>query len=221
MFNAPGGVHAPVVVPVTTRHDGAVSAATTDADDDDDDAPVLGPDGPGGDGPGGDGTGVPAVRTWWRRVDTTLLAVSLVVAIGLMLVIRGVLVGVTGDDRSDLPAEIEQVDPVPDAARVLAQTRVFVDLATGYTGRLVVDGVEIETVAIGDIADDDVEPGQQVSVPPVTIYEPGNATLTFTPAAGAPIEEFVEGIHEATVIYWRIDEGPARSRSYSWTFNTV
>ena len=158
---------------------------------------------------------------WWRRLDKTLLLVSLVVAIGLMLVIRGVLTGVTGEDRSDLPAEIERVDPVPDAVRVLAQTSVFVDLAEGYTGRLVVDGTEIETIGIDELGNSQIEPGQQVALPPVTIYEPGNATLTFTPAAGAPIEEFGEGLHDATVIFWRIEDGPSRSQSYSWTFNTV
>ena len=60
-----------------------------------------------------------------------------------------------------------------------------------------------------------------MTLPPATIYEPGNATLTFTPSAGAPVEEFAEGHHEATVVFWRIDDGPARARSYSWSFNTV
>ena len=158
---------------------------------------------------------------WWRRVDRSLLVVSFIVAVGVMFVIRGVLVGVTGDERSDLPAQIERVDPVPDAVRVLSQTSVFVDLAPGYTGRLVVDGVELETVGIDEIGSGQFEPGQQITLPPKTIYEPGNATLTFTPSAGAPIERFEEGIHEATVVFWLIAEGPERSRSYSWTFNTA
>jgi hypothetical protein len=157
----------------------------------------------------------------WQRLDKTLLLVSLVVAIGLMLVIRGILVGVTGEDRSNLPAEIERIEPVPNAVRVLAQTSVFVDLAEGYTGRFVIDGEEIETVSIDQLGNADIQPGEQVSLPPATIYEPGNATLTFTPTAGAPIEEFGEGLHEATVIFWRIEDGEARSRSYTWTFNTV
>lgn len=156
-----------------------------------------------------------------RRVDKTLLGVSFVVAIGIMLVLRGLLIGVTGDDRTNLPDAIERVDPVPDAVRVLAQTSVFVDLAEGYTGRLVIDEVEIETVSIDQIAEGQVEPGQQISLPPATIYEPGNATLTFTPTDGAPIGEFDEGLHQATVVFWRIEDGPARARSFSWTFNTV
>lgn len=196
-----------MVVAAGSRHDGAVSATTTPGDpaqSEDVDRPGRDPDLP-----------------WWRRVDRSLLIVSLVVAIGIMIVLRGVLVGVTGDDRSDVPAQIERVDPVPDAVRVLAQTRVFIDLESGYTGRLVIDGVELETIGIDELGDDQVEPGQQVDVPAATIYEPGNATLTFVPSAGAPIEEFDEGLHEATVVFWRIEDGPARSRSFSWTFNTV
>lgn len=198
-----------MVVASDTRHDGVVSTSTTP-----DDEAIQGPAASIGDPVQPD---VP----WWRRVDKTLLVVSFIVAIGIMFVLRGVLVGVTGDDRADLPDQIEQVDPVPDAVRVLAQTRVFVDLAAGYTGRFVIDGVEIETVGIDEIGSGQVEPGQQVDIPPVTIYEPGNATLTFVPSAGAPIEEFGEGVHEATVIFWRIEDGPARARSYTWTFNTV
>jgi hypothetical protein len=163
----------------------------------------------------------PTVTPKRRRPDRSLVLVSLVVAIGIMLVLRGLLVGVTGDERSNLPEQIERVDPVPSAVRVLSQTSVFVDLELGYTGRLVVDGVEIDTVNIDELGNAQIAPGQQVSLPPATIYEPGNATLTFTPTAGAPIEQFDEGIHEATVVFWRIEDGPERSRSYTWTFNTV
>jgi hypothetical protein len=186
---------AAVVVRALTRHDGGVSTSETRVE--------------------------PTRGSRWQRLDKTLLLVSLVVAIGLMLVIRGILVGVTGEDRSNLPAEIERIEPVPNAVRVLAQTSVFVDLAEGYTGRFVIDGEEIETVSIDQLGNADIQPGEQVSLPPATIYEPGNATLTFTPTAGAPIEEFGEGLHEATVIFWRIEDGEARSRSYTWTFNTV
>ena len=55
----------------------------------------------------------------------------------------------------------------------------------------------------------------------VTVYEPGNATLTFTPSSGALIREFSEGEHRATVVAWRIDESRQFARSYSWTFNVL
>jgi hypothetical protein len=156
-----------------------------------------------------------------RRIDRTLLVVSLLVAIGLALVVRGLLVGITGDERAGLPDLVERVDPVPDAVQALSQTNVFVDLAAGYTGVLVIDGVEIETVNIDELGSFTVEPGQQVDLPPVTIYEPGNATLTFSPSDDAPIPEFESGEHRAQVVYWRIDEGRQRARSFTWTFTVV
>lgn len=156
-----------------------------------------------------------------RRVDKSLVIVSLIVGLGLALVTRGLLIGVTGDDRSSLPDAIESVDPVPSSEQVLRQSSVFVDLADGYTGVLVIDGIEIETVDISDLADDTVAPGEQVEIPPVTVYEPGNATLTFTPSAGAVFPQFEEGEHTATVVFWRVDESRARSRTFSWTFNVL
>ncbi len=156
-----------------------------------------------------------------RRIDKTLLLVSAVIGIGLTLVVRGLLLGVTGDDRADLPPQIERITPVPEATQVLSQSNIFVDLAPGHTGVLIVDGVEIETVNIAEISNDQVEPGQQVRVPSVTVYEPGNATLTFTPSAGAPITELVEGEHEVTVLFWLIDESRQFARTYTWTFSVV
>ena len=84
---------------------------------------------------------------------------------------------------------------MPDAVQVLSQTSVFVDLLTDYTGVLVIDDVEIETIDLGEIDSSAVEPGQQVDIPPATVYEPGNATLTYTPTEGAPIETFETGLH--------------------------
>ena len=170
---------------------------------------------PRGDGPTG------AAQPPKRRVDKTLLIVSLFVGLGLMLVVRGLLVGITGDERANLPELIEAVDPVPESVQVLSQSNVFVDLAAGHTGVLVIDGIEIETVNVDELGSVAVEPGQQVDLPSVTIYEPGNATLTFAPGQDAPIAEFTEGEHRAQVIYWKIDEGRQRARSYTWTFQVV
>lgn len=153
--------------------------------------------------------------------DRTLLLVVLLLGVGVFFVVRGLLVGITGDDQAGLPELIEEVNPVPDAVQVLNQGNIFVDLATGYTGVLVIDGIEIDTVNIDEIERIDVEPGQQVDLPPVTIYEAGNATLTFTPNPEAPITQFVDGEHTAEVIYWRVDEGRQRARSFTWIFNVV
>jgi hypothetical protein len=161
----------------------------------------------------------PRSRRW--HVDKTMIIVSLVIGLGLALVTRGLMVGVTGDDRAGLPERIEEVVPVPDAEQALSQSSVFVDLVSGYTGVLIVDGVEIETVDVSEVANDQVEPGQQVSLPAATVYEPGNATLTFTPGASAVITEFAEGEHRATVLYWPVDESRRQARRFSWTFNVI
>jgi hypothetical protein len=156
-----------------------------------------------------------------RRVNWRLLIVSLAIAIGLGLVVRGLMIGITGDERAALPDLVEQVAPVPDAVQALSQTNVYADLADGYTGRFVIDGTAIETANIDELGTRAVEPGQQVDLPPVTIYEPGNATLTFTPSDDAPISGFESGEHTIRLVYWRIDEGEQRARTFTWTFNVV
>jgi hypothetical protein len=146
-----------------------------------------------------------------------LLLCSLVIAGGIVFVIIGFQSSVTGRAALALPATIEDIDPVRGAVRVPAQTEVFVDLLPGYTGVLVIDGTELETVDPNDLKSG--PGGEQVSLPRTTIYERGNATLTFVPAEGAKIESFTQGTHTATVIYWKILESRQKSQSYTWTFS--
>jgi hypothetical protein len=161
-----------------------------------------------------------------KRIDIPLLLASLGIAVGLMFVILGVAGSITGDEQQGLPAQIESVNPVRGATQVLQQTAVFVDLAEGYTGVLIIDGVELETVSLDSVGIQPIggsssDPGGQVSLPPATIYEPGNATLTFEPSDDAPISGFDTGRHEATVVYWKIDESRAQSKSFRWDFYVV
>jgi hypothetical protein len=156
-----------------------------------------------------------------RRIDRGLLLTSAGIAAGLVLIGLGVVVSVTGDEATKLPDEIEGIAPVPDAVQVLSQTSVFVDLLTDYTGVLVIDDVEIDTIDLGEIGSSGVEPGKQVDIPPATVYEPGNATLTYTPAEGAPIETFETGIHRVEVIFWRIEQGRSHAGLYTWTFHVI
>ena len=156
-----------------------------------------------------------------RRIDPKLLAASLVIAVGLVLIGFALLRAVTGDEAAHLPAAIEEVSPPPSAIQVPQQSQVVADLEAGYEGRLLIDGVELPTIRLDELGSVDVKPGEQIDVPPGVLYEPGNATLTYTPAEDAPIERFAPGGHTVTVVYWLSEEGPGRARSFSWSFDTV
>jgi hypothetical protein len=159
-----------------------------------------------------------------RRFDRGLLVASMVIAGGLMLIVWGVTAAITGDDGIDRPEAIESVQPVENAVQVLQQERIVVDLAPGYEGRLIIDGVELPTTVIGQTDVDpnvQAQPGQQVELPTTAIFDPGNAVLSFQPTSGAPVETLEQGTREATVVYWKIEEGPEQARSYTWTFEVV
>ena len=114
------------------------------------------------------------------------------------------------------PIAVESIDPVRGARQVPSQTAIVVDLSTGYTGVLVIDGLELETVNVEDVQN--ATPGKQVTLPPTTIYEPGNATLTFDPSENAAITDFSQGVHVVTLLYWPLLEGRGSARSFAWTF---
>jgi hypothetical protein len=159
-----------------------------------------------------------------RRFDRGLLIASLVIAVGLVLVIFALTTALTGDDGIDRPEAIESVQPVENAVQVLQQERVVVDLLPGYEARLVIDGIELPTTVIGQSDVDPFEqpaPGQQVDLPTTAVFDPGNSVISFQPVEGALIESFTEGIHEARVIYWRIEDGPEQALSYRWEFNVI
>ena len=81
-----------------------------------------------------EGQALPAVREpRRRRIDRGLLVASLAIALGVVIVGYGLIVSVTGDEATKLPAEIDSVAPVPDAVQVLSQTNVVVDLAARRT----------------------------------------------------------------------------------------
>jgi hypothetical protein len=161
-----------------------------------------------------------------RRIDVKLLLASFGIALGLVFVALGLLRSVTGREQQGLPDVIENIDPIRGATQVPQQTRVFVDLVTGYEAIMIIDGVELDVISLdGDITQ---RPpglgdggGDQVVVPPGAIYEPGNNTLTFTPGSTQPIEAFSTGQHTVTIRYWRTEDGPDRFRTFSWNFYSV
>ena len=158
------------------------------------------------------------MRRPFGRPKWSLLLVSLVMAICVVAVGYAFSIAVTGKARQQLPDAIENTDPVRDAVQVPAQTEVFVDMQAGYTGVLTIDGLELRTVDTRDLQDA-AKPGQQIKLPPTTIYDAGNATLTFKPSKEADIPDFSQGMHLVTVTYWKVIEGRAHARTYTWQFN--
>ncbi len=153
----------------------------------------------------------------FRRPDFQLLLVSLVIALCIVAIGWALSRAVTGNECEHLPKNIESVKPGSCDTQTPAQAPVVVDLVAGYEGVLVIDGLELQTINLSDLRDE-TTPGQQVTLPPTTVYEPGNATLTFAPSPDSSISSFSQGHHIVQVIYWETVEGRGSASSYSWTF---
>jgi hypothetical protein len=197
-------------------HDGAVAALT----DDDGAALPARLDEPSTDVEPTDAT-PGAFRPWYRRIDPKLVVASTIIAVGLVLIGVALSRAVTGSEAAHLPAAIEEITPPFDAIQVPQQTAVIADLAAGYEGRLIIDDVALPTVRQDQIVSPDVKPGEQVKVPPGVLFEPGNATLSFTPGSDQAIKNFAAGRHTVVVIFWKTIEGERSARSYTWSFTTV
>ena len=153
----------------------------------------------------------------FRRPNIKLLLASFTIALCLVAMGFALSLAVTGDEGAHLPDQIERIEPLSGATQTPAQTSVFVDLVSGYEGVLVIDGLELETVDLNELRDP-TKPGQQITLPPTTVYESGNATLTFDPSPESTITTFTQGRHVVQVIYWETVEGRGSARSYSWSF---
>lgn len=153
----------------------------------------------------------------FRRPNFKLLLVSFVIAMCVVAIGFALSLAVTGNEGAHLPKYIERIEPVAGATQTPAQASVLVDLVAGYEGVLVIDGLELVTVNLGELRDE-TTPGQQVTLPPTTVYEPGNATLTFDPSPDSSINSFSQGKHVVQVIYWETVQGRTTARVYSWTF---
>ena len=91
-----------------------------------------------------------------RRPSIEMVLISAGLAIGLMMVILGLMSATTGRDALGYPDEIIQVSPAPNDRQVLSQTEISVDLIDGYEAELTLDGVTIPTTRLEDAAPLDV-----------------------------------------------------------------
>ncbi|MEJ7562630.1 MAG: hypothetical protein WKF45_08920 [Ilumatobacteraceae bacterium] len=155
------------------------------------------------------------------HIDRGLLVASLTIAAGLALIGWGLVVSSTGDERDPLPAAIESVEPAPQAKQVPQQAGLVIDLAAGHEAALFIDDVEVPVQRLDEVASLDAKPGQQLDLPPGAVYEPGNATITFTPNDDAVVTTLEPGPHRVRVTYWKVEDGPAVSTSYTWEFDVI
>lgn len=159
-----------------------------------------------------------------RKFDRGLLVASFVIACGIVLIVWGFTTALTGDDGIDRPEAIESVQPVENAIQVLQQERIIVDLQPGYEATLIIDGIELPTTVIGQSDVDpnvQAQPGQQIDLPTTAVFDPGNAVISFQPVEGALIESLEQGTHEATVVFWKIEDGREQARTYTWNFEVI
>ncbi len=97
----------------------------------------------------------------------------------------------------DRPPAVEAVYPVGGNLD-LRQATVVADLAPGYTGYLLVDGVEVPL--------DDIQ------------FVDALNTVTLKPQPGSDYETLSPGPHCVTVVYRKIGDPLTESSSYRWCF---
>ena len=156
-----------------------------------------------------------------RRPSIEMVLISAGLAMGLMMVILGLMSATTGRDALGYPDEIIGVSPAPNDRQVLSQTEISVDLIDGYEAELTLDGTAIPTTRLEDAAPQDVKPGQQIELPKTAIYDQGNSLIRFEPTEGAVVEKYNVGVHRVMVTYWKIEEGRRAARSFSWSFEVL
>ena len=103
-----------------------------------------------------------------------------------------------GDDAPPLPDAVEAVSPAA-GAQNLRQTTIAADLVAGYTGYLLMDGVEVPR--------DDLQ----------VVEALGQVILR--PTEDSDYRVLQPGSHCATIVYRRIGERLDQSSSYRWCFS--
>lgn len=135
------------------------------------------------------------VITPHRVVYTVLIAIAL-----------GAIVVAVNNGRPN-PTAISDADPSIDAlvptpgSEVLRQAQIGIDLASGYTAELTVNGIPI--------------PADQV------IGDPSLAQFFYLPRPDGAAGELNPGPNCITATYWRVADGPERASSESWCFEVL
>jgi hypothetical protein len=157
---------------------------------------------------------------WWR------LSAAAIVAVSLVGIVIGFMSAETGSRQDRFPEGLEAVAPNRDA-QVQRQSRVDVDLASGYAGELSLNGIPIAQDRYS------FDPGQNVLSYPC-LASSGPVPGAPQPPVGGSTEwpDCTVGVDgddipvlptpevTFTVRLWLIEDGPGASSTYTWTFKT-
>jgi hypothetical protein len=134
-----------------------------------------------------------------------LLVIVAVVAALAGIVFAFTLVD-TDDGTNDVAVTdagpVEQLIP-PRGSEILRQEAVGVDLRPGWTGVLVINGVEIP--------EDQLDTDNAASL----------GQILYTAGSGKAIERFEAGENCITAVVWRVQESRADARNTAWCFNVT
>ena len=120
---------------------------------------------------------------------------------GLVLTVRAAPTS-RSTGSAGLPDGVERLIPSPES-EVLAQTRVGVDLVSGYDGYLVVNGIEVRTSRDGLRKD------------------LGTGSIEVQPGPNAAIAALNPERNCVTAVIWKQSEGQTSSRAVPWCFNAA
>ncbi|MBP9115567.1 MAG: hypothetical protein KBF89_04415 [Acidimicrobiia bacterium] len=134
---------------------------------------------------------------------TKIIRVSVVAA---LVALAGIffVISVSSSDTNTIAVSdvnVQKVDPTP-GGLLRPTSEVSVNLADGFTGRLLIDGKAI--------------PDDQV----IVVKSLGQ--ITYQPSAGKVFPFFEAGPHNAQVIYWKVDESEnINPQTYTWDFRVT
>jgi hypothetical protein len=159
-----------------------------------------GPDRSASGGPSGNGADASSGREGLRR---GLVALAVLVGLGLF-VLAGLLADTDASDDT-IPitgGAVETLTPAEDE-EVLQQQRVEIDLATGWTGNLTINGIVI--------------PEDQL------LRNEAVGTIAYQPTEGQIIASLAPGPNCAEATIWPIAEGPdgPSEQTTKWCFNAT
>ena len=169
----------------------------------------------GSPAPSPNGASPPAAPAPYRY--TTRFKITAVVILAVVAVLGVVAYGIASDSSGDPVASsggtrefVEQLIP-PGGSQVLQQGTVGIDLVSGWTGELSIDGVAIPA---SDLDTGQEGPGDTVSS--------GLERLTFTPGPSKVMEDLPLGPVCAQAVVWDRAAGRDNSqRTVSWCFEVI